>query len=351
MHAQRRTIISLTLSVVLYAACGKDEAQSGPPAQAGGAAGAVAGAPSVAAGAPAAAPPAAWPAVVKQCQGKPGKLRGKSLQTLTAAGLTRTFLHYAPASLDPNTPAPVVIVPHGYTMTADMMFDITRYSEIADREHLIVLFPNGQPSTSLLAGPWNVGSPDCRSTLGPLPLAQGDDQAFLNEMLHFAEADQCVDAQHVFMTGFSMGGYFANETGCLRPEIRAVAPHSGGTHDLGACAAAHKPALIMHFQGDGLIPYMCGQNARDRWVAKNGCQLDAPEVQMVSGGSCEYYKGCPADGQVAFCSFTIPPNGNDSFPGHAWSGGSEQGMGASFAIPQTESASELSFRFFKQYAW
>lgn len=295
--------------------------------------------------------PATWPSTTGPCQGKLGMLRGKSTQTLMAAGLQRSFIYYAPATLDPNQPAPVVIIPHGYTMNADQMFDITQYSVIADREGLIAIFPNGQASTSVLSGPWNVGNPDCSSSLGLLPLAQGDDQTFLNAMLQFAEADQCIDSQHVYMTGFSMGGYLANETGCLRPEVRAIAPHSGGTHDLSACASQHKPALIMHFQGDALIPYACGQKARDRWVARNGCSADAPDVQMVTGGSCEYYKGCPPDGQVAFCSFTIPSGGNETFAGHAWSGGSKAGMGSQFAIPQTESASELSIRFFKEYAW
>lgn len=278
-------------------------------------------------------------------------LRGKSLQTVRAARLDRSFIYYAPSDLDPNTPAPVVIVPHGYTMSADMMFDITGYAEIADREGLVVLFPNGQPGTSLLSGPWNVGNPDCASSLGLLPLARGNDQAFVDEMLRFAEADQCLDAQHVYMTGFSMGGYLSNETGCVRPEIRAVAPHSGGSHDLSNCASTHKPVLLMHFQGDALIPDACGIAARDRWAARNNCQLEAPDIETVNGGTCEYYKDCAPEGQVAFCLFTIPANGNETFQGHAWSGGSEQGSGAAFAIPQTENASELSFRFFKQYAW
>jgi len=55
---------------------------------------------------------------------------------------------------------------------------------------------------------------------------------------------------------------------------------------------------------------------------------------------------------VAFCSFDIPTSGTrtELFPGHAWSGGSKQGAGAAFAIPETESASELSWAFFKKYA-
>lgn len=109
----------------------------------------------------------------------------------------------------------------------------------------------------------------------------------------------------------------------------------------------------MHFQGDGLIPYSCGQQARDRWIQHNGCAADGPEVKPVQGGSCEYYKGCPVDGQVAMCTFTIPMEGtrNETYPGHAWSGGSKLGMGSSFAIPETASASELSWAFFKLYAW
>jgi poly(3-hydroxybutyrate) depolymerase len=362
MRARLRTLVlSALLGSIPACSSDADSPNSAPAAGQGGTASA--GKSANGAGGPAAGsggtvpvtdatqPPPPWPSHEAACTGKPGSVRGKSTQMLMAARLLRSFIYYAPASLDPNKPVPVVIVPHGYTMNADQMFDITRYSDIADREQLIVMFPNGQPSTSVLSGPWNVGNPDCASSLGLLPLASGDDQAFINEMVHFADTDQCIDPQHVYVTGFSMGGYFANETGCLRTEVRAIAPHSGGTHDLGSCKSEHKPVLLMHFQGDGLIPYECGHKARDRWVAKNGCQLAAPDVKIVMGGSCEYYKGCPADGQVGFCSFMIPSGGNDSFPGHAWSGGSEGGMGAQFAIPQTESASELSWSFFKQYAW
>lgn len=329
------------------AAGGAAGTAGGPVAgSAGGAAGSAIG-PVVGNAGSAGSPPAA-PA----CSGKPGARRGQSAQMLMAAGLQRSFIHYAPAGLDPNVPAPVVIVAHGYMMSAQMMFEITRYAELAEREKFVVLFPDGQPGAP---GPWNVGMPTCSSTLGILPLAQGDDQAFLDAMLAFAEADQCLDRSHVFMTGFSMGGYFSNATGCARPEIRAIAPHSGGSHDLSMCASQRKPALIMHFAGDALIPAMCGEEARTRWVMRNGCSMDAPEVRAVKGGSCEYYKGCPSDGQVAYCRFDIPASGmrDEPFAGHAWSGGSDEGTagGSMYAIPETESASELGWAFFKQYAW
>lgn len=276
----------------------------------------------------------AGPSAPSSCTAKPGALRGKSNQTVTAGGLTRTFVHYAPASLKPNEPAPVVIVPHGWLQSGQAMYDLTQYQKVADREGFVLMFPDGEPAA---IGPWNIGEGACPSTLLVLPTATGDDQAFLDAMLAFAEADQCIDHRHLFVTGFSMGGYFTNETGCLRSDIAAIAPHSGGSHDLSACPVARKPVILFHGAKDGLIPSACGVEARDRWAQHNGCQSSVEKVDVV-GGHCEYSAGCPKDGQVALCLF----DGMD----HGWAGG--QG---SYGFPEYESASELGWAFFKKYAW
>jgi poly(3-hydroxybutyrate) depolymerase len=202
----------------------------------------------------------------------------------------------------------------------------------------------------LSAGPWNVGAGICG--LGAFVAALGDDQDFIDAMLAWIERARPIDRTHIFMTGFSMGGYFSNETGCLRPEIRAIAPHSGGTHDLGACVTRRKPAIIHHYTDDSLIAYDCGVETRNRWVARNGCSMSAPDTVMVKGGRCEYYRGCPADGQVAFCTYDLPfEGGGELVPGHAWSGGLQNvPSGGSFAIPATASATELTWEFWKKYA-
>jgi polyhydroxybutyrate depolymerase len=268
------------------------------------------------------------------CTGKPGAIRGKSNQMLTAAGLARTFVYYAPETLDANTPAPVVIVAHGWTMSGQQMYDITQYQKIADMEGFVLMYPDGEPAS---IGPWNVGMGACPSSLAILPIGAGDDQSFIDAMLAFAAADQCIAREHVFVTGFSMGGYFANETGCLRPDIAAIGPHSGGSHDFSTCAAKHKPTIIFHGTMDGLIPVTCGKEARDRWASHNGCGSEVESV-TVMGGHCEYSKGCPADGQVALCLF----DGMD----HGWAGG--QG---NYGFPNYESASMLGWSFFRKYAW
>jgi polyhydroxybutyrate depolymerase len=281
-----------------------------------------------------------------RCSGKPGMRRGMSKETVMAGGVPRTFIYYAPMTLDANKPVPLVIAPHGYTMSGQQMYDITQYSALADKEGFVAIFPDGAGSP----GPWNVGQGICG--LGSAVNATTDDQAFVTALIDFADKDQCIDRAHMFVTGFSMGGYFSNEVGCQSSAIRAIGPHSGGTHDLSACPGKKKPVIIFHFESDSLITYDCGQGARDQWVTRNGCMKDAPEVVDVMGGKCEYYKGCPADGQVALCTFMVPAEGaGETVPGHAWSGGKQTGDGAGFAIPQTESASELGWAFFKKYAW
>jgi polyhydroxybutyrate depolymerase len=282
------------------------------------------------------------------CMGKAGSKRGKSTQSLMAAGVNRTFIYYAPPNLDPNKPAPIVFVPHGALMSGQQMYDITGYAAIADREGFVAIFPDGEGVMSL--APWNVGTGDCGA--GGLVSALGNDQAFIDAMLDFAEADQCIDSEHVYMTGFSMGGYFSHETGCLRTDIRAVGPHSGGTHDLGQCKSKHKPVIIFHFMEDALISYTCATDARDKWVARNGCTASSPDVTTVKGGTCEYYKGCPADGQVALCTFAVPAGSMTSVKGHTWSGGAPGSYaGSGYVETGTESAAELGWAFFKKYAW
>lgn len=285
--------------------------------------------------------------VPQACSGKPGLLRGTSNETVMAANVSRSFIYHAPTDLDPNTPVPLVIVPHGSTMSGQMMYDLTEYAALADREKFVVVFPDGIDGPGSLA-PWNVGSGVCG--LGAMVAGNGNDQAFVDELIAFADADQCIDRDHIYMSGFSMGGYFSHESACLRSDLRAIAPHSGGTHDLSSCPRQEPIAvMIMHFVGDSLISYDCALDARDQWVQRNGCTADAPEVRPVTGGTCEYYANCPPNGQVALCSF----EGSDGElpPGHAWSGGSKTGSGAIAAISTTESATELGWAFFKEFAW
>jgi poly(3-hydroxybutyrate) depolymerase len=229
------------------------------------------------------------------------------------------------------------------------MFQITRYSELADSEGIALAFPDGEGGANSFDAPWNVGTDVCPAAAGAPPNASGDDLALLDAIEADVSEDQCIDAAHVFVTGFSMGGYFTNHAGCERPDIRAIAPHSGGTHALDACPSQHKPVIIFHGTADPIVPPGCSDPdalipagatpSAEAWAAHNGCATTTHDVD-VAGGTCRYYDGCPADGQVALCTFTLM--------GHCWAGGP---LGSIYACPGYESATALEWQFFKSHAW
>jgi poly(3-hydroxybutyrate) depolymerase len=279
--------------------------------------------------------------------------RGLTSRSLTVDGLNRTYLIYLPEALDPSTPVPFVFVHHGLTMSGEAMYVITQYTALADAQGIGVAFPDGQSGPNSLEAPWNVGSNVCPATGGVQQIsATGDDFAFIESMKVDVSQDQCLDEAHVFVTGFSMGGYFAHNVGCMMTDIRAVAPHSGGAHDLSACANVHEPILIFHGDSDPVVPDGCddpaaptpigwsGPASANAWAVHNGCGTTSTTT-AVTGGQCTYFDGCPADGQVGYCIM--------KGMGHCWAGGAEDG--GLFSCPTYASATQLEWAFFKQYAW
>jgi poly(3-hydroxybutyrate) depolymerase len=153
------------------------------------------------------------------------------------------------------------------------------------------------------------------------------------------------------MTGFSMGGYLSNETGCLRPDFKAVAPHSGGAHDLSGCVTQHKPVLVMHFSGRAHPLSVWAAGARSlgcaQWLPGRATGRESGQgrqLRVLQGLSSR------RPGGVLLVHHSGGAH-EHAFPGHAWSGGVTTGTGAAYAMPETESATELSWDFFKIYAW
>jgi polyhydroxybutyrate depolymerase len=289
-------------------------------------------------------------------------MRGKTSRSLMVGGTARTYIAYLPQSLDAKTAAPFVYVFHGAEMNASLMYDITQYAQLADREGIAVAFLDGQGTSStagtMTLNPWNVsdnGAQVCGAgNFANNPTAKVDFE-FLDAVKADVLQDQCLDSAHLFATGFSMGGYFSHHIGCDRPDIRAVAPGSGGTlASLAACKTGHVPVIIFHGTSDGLIAPGCDDPnspaqsgfppSATLWAQKNGCKNSYSTVPTMGGGGgkgqCYVYDACPADGQVELCTFTGMS--------HCWAGGGGNGA---FACSTYASATQLEWDFFKKYAW
>jgi polyhydroxybutyrate depolymerase len=270
-----------------------------------------------------------------RCDAKPGALRGKSTQALRVAGVERSFIYYAPERLDPQLPAPMLIVAHGFSLTADELFASTGFDLLAEREGFLLAFPNGQGLV-----PWNIGADTCPSTVGDIPSAPGDDQAFIDAILAFVESDRALDREHLFVGGLAGGGYFASEAGCVRSDVRGIASHSGGSRSLATCAVDALPVIVFHGVLDNVVPVECGIETRQRWAEHNGCE-DGVDARPVLGGTCEYSRGCAPGGQVVLCLF-------DEL-GRAWAG--DRTSGEMSSAERFASATELTWQFFREFAW
>jgi polyhydroxybutyrate depolymerase len=284
-------------------------------------------------------------------------MRGVTQRTVMVGSAARTYLVYLPAS-GAATAMPFVFVFHGYTMSGQEMYDLTQYAALADSEGIALAFPDGEGGPDSLDSPWNVENPGqvvCGA--GQDVSATGDDFAFMDAIRADVTQDQCIDAAHVFVTGFSMGGYFTEHVGCYRSDIRGLAPHSGGTlADLTACTTGRVPIILFHGLADSVIDDACDDPsvtpdqgftaAATLWAAKNGCAATYQTV-VANGsgggsGQCRIYDNCPADGQVELCTFDAMD--------HCWAGGATAGA-AGNSCPTYASATQLEWSFFKQYAW
>jgi len=217
-------------------------------------------------------------------------------------------------------------------MSGEIMSTLTSWTQIADEEGIVVAFPDGGDS---IDGPWNVGEKPVCSVGEAVNNPEQDDFGFVENMIDTIDRAVCVDRTKIFVTGFSMGGYFTNNIACHRPNlVRAAAPHSGGM-EIDAQCAEPRPVLVVHGTADPLISYVCGLNARDQWAMFNGCSTEVDTVEVL-GGVCERNRDCPADAQVEICSF-------DGM-GHGWAGSDGVFGGGN----QYEDAADLIWGFFEE---
>jgi polyhydroxybutyrate depolymerase len=267
--------------------------------------------------------------------GTPGAAEAR---TITVGGVRRSYLLYIPKSVAKDTSVPLVSVHHGFTMSGKIMEDITSWKKVAEREKFVVAFPEGGGSN-----PWNVGTGVCGAGAFVGAANTQDDIAFVRALVADVDDTQPINDDQVFVGGFSMGGYFANNIGCKGKDVvRAISAHSGGTYS-GSCAGDPIPVLIIHGDADGLISYDCGRQARDQWVSRNRCQT-AVDSETIEGGKCEWSRGCREGAEVGFCTL----NGMD----HGWAGATWTGPWLSLQYgggEQFEDAAEMMWKFFKTY--
>lgn len=178
-------------------------------------------------------------------------MRGIVERTLEVNGLTRSYLLFVPST--PREKMPAVFVLHGGGGDPRQMERYTRFTQTAEKEGFVALFPAG------VEHHWNDGrpSPTTRASRDNI-----DDVKFLRAVVDDAAQQASIDRSRVFSTGISNGGFMSNRLAADAADLVAgVAPVCGGIAP--EMAEHFNPALpvsVLIIQGDAdpLVPYNGG---------------------------------------------------------------------------------------------
>lgn len=218
-----------------------------------------------------------------------------SADTIDINGVKRSYTAQLPA----RKPAPLVIVLHGKTQRGADMITRTAWPQIAKREGLAVVFPDG------LNNAWA----DARTKAGPAlrgPPAGTDDVAFIAKLVEKLVADGTADAKRVYVTGVSNGGAMAMTLVCARADLFAAGASVIMNLTDEAAVTCHPsrplPMLLMNGTADPLVPYEGGRGssyyAADGfwstdetlafWRRLNGCDADeATETNLPARNAAD----------------------------------------------------------------
>jgi len=266
--------------------------------------------------------------------------------TIGHGGVTRTFRVHVPAGFKNDSPAPLVLIFHGWGGDENEFLGFERVTSLADQRGYILVAPRGLGSAAPdnSKNSWTFsgsatgvdgggihkeaqGDSNAICDAGTTPdysyvscenikqnscswtHCQDDDVEFAMALVAHVSANLCVDEDLIFATGGSNGGMFTWELGQNRssaPLLRAIAPLIGLPHRAyleGKGRSGDLPALLITGTRDNVVPpgaweddsYTTTSNDNDRyyytgataimqrWARSHGCDTGMPAVAFDDG--------------------------------------------------------------------
>ncbi len=244
-------------------------------------------------------------------------------QTISASinhdGLQRDYILYVPANYTGAQNVPLLFNFHGYTSDATAQMYYGDFRPIADTAGFIIVHPQGKLDGSGQTH-FNVG-------WGGSSI---DDLGFTSALIDSLMLDYAIDADRVYSTGMSNGGFMSFHLACnLSNRIAAIASVTGSMvpATLSNCAASHPtPIMQIHGTADGTVNYSGGggisasiTSVLTHWSNYNNCdqtavQTNMPNISTSDNCTAVKYEYLNGDNCTEVVHFKIMGGG------HTWPG-------------------------------
>lgn len=255
----------------------------------------------------------------------------------------RRYLVYTPASYgaQPQKTFPLVFNFHGSGMTMAEQMLYTQMNRAADRHQFIVVYPLGVKQD------WNVG-------FGMSYLEGTDDIGYTEALLAKLKQDYRVDAQRVYATGLSRGGFFSLRIAAELPQLFAAVASVGGPMPEPVVQHHTKPGnvgvLLIHGTADQVVAYggkaggyLSAEDTYRYWLKRNGTVTGNASPRVIDADA--------GDGT----SVTWQEQGNVALVtvkegGHTWPGAEPFNVGLPIGKTTRDiDANEVIWQFFDKH--
>ena len=231
-----------------------------------------------------------------------------------AATADRPYTVHVPPGYSSDTPAPLLLILHGYLATGAVESFYLNLTPATDAAGMLTVAPDGTRN-ALGNLSWNATDACCQGRG-----TSADDSAYLTALIREVEADYNVDRKRIYLVGHSNGGFMSYRMACDHADtIAALVSLEGATYaDPRKCSPSVPVATLeIHGTADNTIPYRGGQIFGHRypgavattrmWAKYDGCRLvpDDPapaphdiEANLPPATVTAYSIGCKTNGHA-----------------------------------------------------
>ena len=208
---------------------------------------------------PTTAPPTTAPpsAVSSDVDGSasPSPIAATTFPLRPAGSADRPFTVEVPKTYNSATPAPLLVVLHGYTSTGASIKGYFNLQPVAEERGFLAVYPDG--TKDFRGQPfWNATDACCNFGSSTV-----DDSGYLMSIIDYAKKTYSVDPKRIYVLGHSNGGFMSYRMACEHADIiAAVVSLAGATFGDAARCKPSEPVSVLQVHGtsDVVISYSGG---------------------------------------------------------------------------------------------